>query len=87
MMPMEPATVVISFCVRVLVLLVQMTDAFAMVSLNLSTHTKRSSFVICFIAKVNARVMARGGPVYRHDVSSRILVRAGELPSGMAITT
>src|SRR6266478_2619915 len=62
-MPIEPATTVISFWVRVPVLSVQMTEAFAMVSHDPSTRTRRFSFVIRFVAKAKANVTARGSPV------------------------
>jgi hypothetical protein len=59
--PIEPATTVISFCVRVPVLSVHMTETFAMVSHDPSTRTRRFTFVIRFVAKAN--VTASGSPV------------------------
>ena len=61
-MPIEPATTVIAFWVRVPVLSVQTTDALAIVSQDPRTRTKRFSFVIRFVANARASVTASGKP-------------------------
>ena len=61
--PTDPATTVMAFCVSVPVLSVQMTDAFAIVSQEPSTRTRRFSFVIRLVANARANVTASGNPV------------------------
>ena len=61
-LPTDPATTVITFCVRVHVLSVQTTLAFVIVSQLPSTLTGRFSAVIFFVANANAKVTARGRP-------------------------
>ena len=64
------------FCVRDPISSVQMSvDAFAIASHDRRARTKIFSLDICFVAKANARVAARGRPVavltsiheYKHE--------------------
>ena len=79
-MPTDPATTVIEFCVSVPVLSVQTTLAFAIVSQEPRTRTRRFSLVMRFVANARASVTASGKPIearmsaqlHKHTVHVRL---------------
>lgn len=68
-MPMDPATTVISFLVKVPVLSVQTTEALAIVSQDPSTLTSKFSLVIRLVANAKAKVTASGSPEFPTVIS------------------